>query len=376
MLKENRQTPDSRKGIHLTGFSTEQRSRARAKFKAGGTMKKLLGIGKQTFKSFGDDKAVRLAAALAYYTMFSIGPLLFLMLLIAGAIFGEDAVKQALHQQISSMLGDKAGDTIQSMMTARKIGGSAITTIIGIVTLLFGATGVFGELQDSLNTIFGVEAKPGAGIWAYLRKRFLSVAMVLGLGFLLLISMVLTTAAEAASTMLSSILKVPPAMVAGFSAVVTYIVVVIFFALLFKYLPDVKVRWKPILIGALVTGALFTVGKFGLSMYLGKQATSSSYGAAGSVVVILLWVYYASVIMFLGAEFTKVYAKETGAAMQPDQYAVRTNQDASGKPKHAGESGSEEDAEELPASGGFAPVATMIAVAIGLGAAFGFRRKR
>src|SRR4051812_30270688 len=151
---------------------------------------KLVSIGKSTFKSFGEDKAVRLAAALAYYTMFSIGPLLFMMLLIAGAIFGEDAVKQALHQQISSMLGSKAGDTIQSMMTARKIGGSAVTTIIGVVTLIFGATGVFGELQDSLNTIFGVKAKPGAGIWAYLRNRFLSVAMVLGLGFLLLISMV------------------------------------------------------------------------------------------------------------------------------------------------------------------------------------------
>jgi membrane protein len=331
----------------------------------------LVSIGKATFKFFSEDKAVRLAAALAYYAIFSIGPLLFIMLMIAGAIFGEESVKQALHQQISSMLGEKAGSTIESMMNARKIGGSMITTIIGVVTLVLGASGVFGELQDALNTIWGVKAKPNAGIWAYIRNRFLSLSMVLGLGFMLLISMVLTTAAEAASHSLSSLFHVPDAMVAAVSALVSYIVVAIFFALLFKYLPDVKIKWRPVLIGAVVTAALFTIGKYGLSMYLGKQATSSSYGAAGSVVVILLWVYYASVIMFLGAEFTKAYANQTGMAIQPDKYAVKADQDANGKPKHGDERRPREVAPEA-----VAPLGAIVAFVIGIGAAFGFRKRR
>ncbi|MGZ5507470.1 MAG: YihY/virulence factor BrkB family protein [Limisphaerales bacterium] len=338
------------------------------------TAKKLLGISKQTFKCFGEDKAMRLASSLAYYAIFSIGPLLFIMLIIAGAIFGEETVKQTLHQQISSLMGEKAGSTIESMMAARKISGSLVTTIIGIVTLVLGATGVFAELQDALNTIWGVKAKPNAGIWAYLRNRFLSMSMVLGLGFLLLISMVLTTVAAAASNMLSGMFHVPQAMVSGLSAVVSFIVVAIFFALLFKFLPDVKVRWKPVWMGAIVTAILFTVGKYFLSMYLGKQATSSSYGAAGSVVVILLWVYYASVIMFLGAEFTQAYANATGEVIQPDEYAVKTDQDASGQPKHRKE-GEREEIERVP-PGSIAPVATMVAFVIGLGAAFGFRRQR
>jgi len=276
-----------------------------------------------------------------------------------------------LHQQISGMMGEKAGSTIDSMMNARKISGSLITTIIGVVTLVLGASGVFGELQDALNTIWGVKAKPNAGIWAYLRNRFLSLSMVLGLGFMLLVSMVLTTAAEAASHSLSSLFHVPPAFVATLSGIVSYLVVAIFFALLFKYLADVKVRWRPVLIGALVTAALFTIGKFGLSLYLGKQATSSSYGAAGSVVVILLWIYYASVIMFLGAEFTKAYAIETGAAIQPNQYAVKVDQDSNGKPKQP----QERETDRTPPER-VAPLGAVLAFVIGIGAAFGFRGQR
>ncbi len=336
------------------------------------TAKKLFGIGKGTFKCFGEDKAVRLASSLAYYAMFSIGPLLVIILLLAGAIFGEDTVKQFLHQQIASMMGDKAGTTIDSMMTARHFSGSIVTTIIGVATLIFGAAGVFGELQDALNTIWDVKAKPGAGIWAYIRNRFLSLSMVLGLGFLLLISMVLTTAAEAASHSISGMFPLPDFIVPLLGALASFVVVAIFFALLFKYLPDVKVDWRPVLIGALVTAALFTGGKFLLSLYLGKQATSSSYGAAGSVVVILLWIYYASLIMFIGAEFTKVYARETGAAIVPNQYAVPADQDASGNKKKGDDRG---QVEEVPPQN-VAPVAAVLAFVVGLGAAFGFRRRR
>jgi membrane protein len=336
------------------------------------TAKKLIGIGKGTFKCFGEDKAVRLASSLAYYAMFSIGPLLVIILLLAGAIFGEDTVKQFLHQQISAMMGEKAGGTIDSMMTARHFSGSIVTTIIGIVTLVFGAAGVFGELQDALNTIWDVKAKPGAGIWAYIRNRFLSLSMVLGLGFLLLISMVLTTAAEAASNGISGMFPIPDFVVSILGAVASFVVVTLFFALLFKYLPDVKVQWRPVWIGALVTAALFTGGKFLLSLYLAKQATSSSYGAAGSVVVILLWIYYASLIMFIGVEFTKVYARETGAAITPNEYAVPADEDASGTKKKKDE---RPQVEVLPPKT-VTPVAAVVAFAVGLGAAFGLRRRR
>lgn len=337
------------------------------------TAKRLFSVVKDTFKCFSEDKAMRLASSLAYYAIFSLGPLLFIILVIAGAIFGEHTVQQFLHRQISSMVGEKAGTTIDSMMNARRLTGSLLTTIIGIVTLVFGAAGVFGELQDALNTVWDVKAKPNAGIWLYLRNRFLSLSMVLGLGFLLLISMVLTTAVVAASKSLSGLFQVPDFIVAIIGAVVSFLVVMAFFALLFKYLPDVKVKWSPVLIGAVVTAALFTGGKYLLSLYLGKQATSSSYGAAGSVVVILLWVYYASLIMFIGAEFTKVYAREIGTGIQPDEYAVRTDQDASGQPN--GRRGRPSEIEPAPADERM-PVGVLLAVLIGVGAAFGFRRKR
>jgi membrane protein len=197
--------------------------------------------------------------------------------------------------------------------------------------------------------------------------------MVLGLGFLLLISMVLTTAVEAASSSLSGLFHVPNFVVATISAVVSFLVVSIFFALLFKYLPDVKVKWRPVVIGSVASAALFTGGKYLLSLYLGKQATSSSYGAAGSVVVILLWVYYASLIMFIGAEFTKVFAQETGTGIQPNEYAMRTDQDANGKTN--GPDGKAGEVE--PARGEERiPIGPILAFVVGLGAAFGFRRKR
>lgn len=337
------------------------------------TVKKVFGILKQTFKCFGDDNVMRLGASLAYYAMFSIGPLLFIMLILAGAIFGEQTVKQTLHQQISSMVGQQAGSTIDSMMSARKFTGSTVTTIIGIITLVFGATGVFGELQSSLNTIWDVKAKPTAGIWSYVRNRFLSMGMVLGLGFLLLISMVLTTAAESASKKVSGFFHVPDQLVTVVSAATAFVIVIIFFALVFKFLPDVKVRWRPVLIGAIVTAALFTGGKYLLSLYLGKQATTSSYGAAGSVVVILLWVYYASLIMFMGAEFTQVYANETGEAIVPNKYAVPADQE--GNPAATKHDERDPRVQELTPQKP-PPIAAMIAFAVGLGAAFGFRRKR
>ncbi len=271
---------------------------------------------------------MRLAAALAYYAIFSIGPLLFVLVAIAGWIFGDEAVRGQIQGQISGMVGDDAAKTIESMMAAKKLGTSPITTVLAVITLAIGASGVFGQLQDALNTIWEVKAKPGLGIWAFLRDRFLSMSMVLGLGFLLLISMVLTTAVQALVSRGGQLLPIPDAATAILSAVISFIVVALLFAMIYKFLPDVKLGWGDVMVGALVTAGLFTGGKFLLGWYLGREGTASSYGAAGSVVVILLWIYYSSIILLFGAEFTQAYALKRGHKLEPSKYAVPVTQEA------------------------------------------------
>src|SRR5437764_5466090 len=199
---------------------------------------------------------------------------------------------------------------------------SLITTILGIIGLLLGASGVFGQLQDALNTIWKVNAKPGGGIWKLIRDRFLSLTMVLGIGFLLLISMVLTTALTAVTGAMGNRLPISEGLMHVLNFVVSFGVITLLFAMIFKVLPDVKVKWRDVWVGALGTALLFTIGKYLLSWYLGRESTTSSYGAAGSIVLILLWVYYASVILFFGAEFTRAFALETGSEVAPSDYAV------------------------------------------------------
>jgi membrane protein len=291
-------------------------------------VKGILEVVKDTLKEFMEDKAMRLAAALAYYAIFSIGPLLFVLVAIAGWIFGEEAVRGQIQGQISGMVGDEAAKTIESMMAAKKLGTSPITTVLAVITLAIGASGVFGQLQDALNTIWEVKAKPGLGIWAFLRDRFLSMSMVLGLGFLLLISMVLTTAVQALVSRGGQLLPIPDAATAILSAVISFIVVALLFAMIYKFLPDVKLGWGDVMVGALVTAGLFTGGKFLLGWYLGREGTASSYGAAGSVVVILLWIYYSSIILLFGAEFTQAYALKRGHKLEPSKYAVPVTQEA------------------------------------------------
>ena len=290
--------------------------------------KEISGVAKDTIKEFFEDKALRLAAALAYYAIFSIGPLLFVLVAVAGWLFGEDAVRGQVQGQISGFVGEESARTIESMMAAKKLGTSPITTVLGVITLMIGASGVFGQLQDALNTIWEVKAKPGMGIWSFLRDRFLSMSMVLGLGFLLLVSMVLTTAVQAMVTKGGQLLPIPDAVTAGLSAVVSFITVMLLFAMIFKFLPDVKLGWKDVGMGAFVTAALFTIGKFLLGLYLGREGTASAYGAAGSVVVILLWIYYSSVILLFGAEFTQAWVLSHGRKLKPSKYAVPVTQEA------------------------------------------------
>jgi membrane protein len=276
---------------------------------------------KSTISDFMEDKALRLAAALAYYAMFSLAPLLIIIMALASFIFGEENIRQQMHQQLSGMLGEESTKTIESMTAARQLGSSTWAMIMGIAALLFGASGVFGQMQDALNTIWEVKPKPGKGIWHFVRDRFLSLTMVLGLGFLLLISMVLTTAVEAMTTGMGKLFPMPDAVTMALSLGVSFAVVTVLFATIFKVLPDLKVPWKVAFIGGVFTALLFTGGKWGLGLYLGRESTASAYGAAGSVIIILLWIYYSSVILFLGAEFTQAYATKKGIRLIPSPYA-------------------------------------------------------
>src|SRR5436305_826607 len=233
-------------------------------------LKKTLPILKATFSEFGEDNVLRLSAALAYYAMFSIGPLLVIAVGVAGLVFGHEAVWQQIQQQLQSMLGQNSAKMLDSMMSAQKqaTGHISITMIIGIVALLAGAAGVFGQLQDSLNTIWKVKSKPGAGIWGFIRARFLSLTMVLGIGFLLLVSMALTTFLSAATSSAGSQLPIPEAVAHILNFVVSFAVISVLFAMIFKYLPDVKIPFRKVWVGAIGTALLFTAGKYVLALYL------------------------------------------------------------------------------------------------------------
>jgi membrane protein len=269
-----------------------------------------------------DNNALRLSAALAYYSVFSIAPLLVLSVGLAGWFFGADAVRGHLDDQLQSLLGPGPAKAVQSMVqSTSEPAKSLIATIVGLVTLLIGASGVFGQLKDALNTIWGVTAKPGPGWRLFLRERLLSFGMVLVIGFLLLTSFLLTTLLSAFNHWIEAILRLPEWIWGGAALLVSLAVITVLFALIFKVLPDVQIDWRHVWIGALVTAVLFEIGKFGLAYYLGRESTASSFGAAGSVVLLLLWVYYASCILLFGAEFTKVYAIADGASLQPSPLA-------------------------------------------------------
>ena len=285
-------------------------------------------ITKGTISEFIEDAVPRLAAALAYYAMFSIGPLLIIVLAVAGLFFDSAAVRHEVEQQIQGFIGQKAADTLESMLSTQSHDSSVIATVLGTMVLLLGASGVFGQLQDALNTIWEVKPKPGQGIWGFIRNRFLSFAMVLGIAFLLLVSMVITTALEAFSGMISQVLPMPNIVAQVLHFSISFIVISLLFAMIFKVLPDATVKWRDVWIGAAGTSLCFTLGKFLIAMYLVRQATSSAYGAAGSVIFILLWVYYSALILFFGAEFTQVYAKKTGSRIVPSPNAVPVTEEA------------------------------------------------
>ncbi|HEX3556337.1 MAG TPA: YihY/virulence factor BrkB family protein [Thermoanaerobaculia bacterium] len=281
------------------------------------------GLIKDSFKEWQDDDSLQLGAALSYYAIFSLAPMLLIVIAVAGLIYGRDAVQGQLVGELGGLVGPQGGQAIQSMIaSAGKHGSGVLATVVGVVTILFGATGVFVQLQDSLNKIWDVEAKPGLGLRSFIMTRVVSFGMILGIGFLLLISLVVSAAVSAVGAWATGLLPGAKILIEVLTFLVSFGVVTLLFAMLFKFLPDVKLVWRDVWIGAVATALLFTVGKFLIGLYLGRASVISSYGAAGSVVVLLLWIYYSSQILFFGAEFTKVYASRHGSHVTPEEHAV------------------------------------------------------
>jgi membrane protein len=282
---------------------------------------------RETITEWQNDKVPLLAAALAYYTVFSIAPLLIIAIAIAGAFFGEEAARGEIIDQVQGLIGQQGAEAIQSMLqnTQQPSANSGLATLFGVVTLLIGATGVFGQLQDALNIIWDVKPKPGVGLKVFFLSRLLSFAMVLVIGFLLLVSLLLSAILAAISHYFGDL--IPSFQFVGqlLNFTLSFIVITLLFAAIYKVLPDVKVPWQNLWLGAIVTALLFNAGKSLIGLYLGNSAVSSTYGAAGSLVVILIWIFYSAQILLLGAEFTHVYSRYRGTPIRPTRYAVRAS---------------------------------------------------
>jgi len=271
------------------------------------------------------DKAPRMGAALAYYSVFSITPLLLMVIGVAGMLFGQDQVRQAILEQIKMTVGEPPAAAIDSLLRhMQQSGHGTVATLVGTVVLLFGASGVFAELQDSLNTIWKVTPKPGLGLWTVIRDRLLSIVVVLGTGFLLLVSLVVSTALTAAENYLTPLAeRLPggPSLWAFVNRLASLGFIAVLFALIYRLLPDARIRWRDVWGGAVGAALLFTLGKWLIGLYLGHSQLTSAYGAAASVVVILIWVYYSAQILLFGAEFTRAYARHMGSHVAPTEHA-------------------------------------------------------
>ncbi len=285
-------------------------------------MKEMITLLKETFTEWNEDHAPRLAAAMAYYTLFSIAPVLVIAIAVAGLVFGREAVEGQLFGQIQAFVGDTGAEAVQSLVaSASKPSSGIVATVLGVGTLLLGAAGVFGQLQEALNTIWGVQPKPNQGIMGMIRQRFLSFSMVLGTGFLLLVSLIISTVLTAISEYFRGALPGFDFLWGLVTFVVGFLITLVLFALIYKVVPDAHIQWRDVWIGALITTILFSIGRFVLAQYLGRGSFGSSYGAGAALIIVLLWVNYSAQIMFLGAEFTQVYARHRGAEIRPASYA-------------------------------------------------------
>lgn len=280
---------------------------------------------KKSFQEWYEDDPFQKAAALAYYTLFSLAPLLIILIGIVGLVSGTTEAQEYIVGGLAGLLGDESAGAIREMVrNANREESGGFATLMGIVLLLFGAGGVLGQFQYSLNQIWGVKTKSDSGWWPIIRARVFSYAMLLVIGFLLLVSLVVTTVLSAMTRYLSEVLPAAAALWPVLDILVSFVFVTALFAMIYKVLPDVHIAWKDVWIGAAITAILFAIGKFLIGLYLGKSGVSSTYGAAGSLVTILLWVYYSALVFFFGAEVTKVYATEYGSGLQPTEIAETT----------------------------------------------------
>jgi len=279
---------------------------------------------KDTYAAFDDDNAIKLSAALSYYTIFALPPLIIIILSICGVFFGSDAVTGKFFWQINGMVGKEAALQIQETLKNVELSKSNLfATIVGAITLAIGASGVFAEIQSSINFIWGLKAKPNKGLIKFLKNRLMSFSMIAAVGFLLLVSLTVNTVMDVLNARL--IRYFPDITIFLFyilNIIILFLSTTLLFSIIFKTLPDGTIAWKDTLIGSSFTAVLFMIGKFIIGYYIGSSSIGSAYGAAGSVIVILVWVYYSAIILYFGAEFTKVYALQHGKKIIPNDYAV------------------------------------------------------
>ena len=284
-----------------------------------------------SFSGFSSDNGLKLSASLAYYTVFSIAPLLIIVISVAGLVFGQDAASKKLYPQIVHYVGSGPASQIQDILAHLALSGkSGIAVVIGVVTLLLGASSIFIEIQDSLNIIWRVKAKPKRGWVQLLKNRFVSFSLIISLGFLLLATLLVSLLMDALQGQIQrwipAITGVTGLLVKGVNIGITLIVITTLFSIIFKFLPDVKIKWKDVRSGAFFTALLFMLGQYIISLYIQYTAHASTYGAAGSIIIILVWIYYTSAILYIGAEFTQVYAEASGSRIEPADYAVSVQQ--------------------------------------------------
>jgi membrane protein len=279
---------------------------------------------KQTGSAFVDDNVLKMSAALSYYTMFALAPMLLVIITVASFFYKKEEITGSVNNQISGFVGPEGAQQLQEILNNAAISNDGtLATIIGIIMLIIAATGVFVEIQDSINTIWCLKAKPKRGFLKLLVNRLLSFSMVISLGFIMLVSLVINALMEALSNRLEAMFpNLTVYVIYGINLLITLAITTLLFAIIFKVLPDAKIRWKTVVIGAVTTAILFMLGKFGITFYIGSSDLGSTYGAAGSIVIILVWVYYSAMILYFGAVFTKVYAQYTGHDIHPSQYAV------------------------------------------------------
>jgi len=290
------------------------------------SFKAVVEIFKNAFQGFSDNKITKLSGSLAYSVIFSLGPLMIVIISVCGIFLGKDAIEGKVYSTLAGFVGSDTANQLQEIIKNANLSGkNEVAVIVGIISLLIGATSIFGEIQDSINTIWGVKSKPKRGWIKFLQNRFLSFSIIVALGFLLLVSLGVNSIIDGFSNQLKAHFPdIAFVVVYTINVSITFVVTTSIFAVIFKVLPDAKIKWVDVFAGAIATTLFFMLGKFAISFYISKAHVGSTYGAAGSLIVLLLWVYYSSIILYFGAELTRAYAIEYGSPIEPNDYAVTT----------------------------------------------------